>query len=116
MYVVALGNIQEQPSSIVIVTAYVFNNVRPLLHSQMGTPYDPQTGKGVVGKNYCYQVGSGGSGSVEKGTIHPRMGSGAASDPKDALKAGTLDTTRLRLIRGRGRTPDPRVRPPAPRV
>lgn len=49
----------EQPAEVVVVTSYVFNNVRLLLNSGIGTPYDPDTGEGVIGKNYCYQVSSG---------------------------------------------------------
>ncbi|MGM0901164.1 MAG: GMC family oxidoreductase [Bacillota bacterium] len=49
----------EQPAEVVVVTSYLFNNVRLLLNSNLGTPYDPQTGRGVIGKNYCYQVSSG---------------------------------------------------------
>lgn len=49
----------EQPAEVVVVTSYVFNNVRLLLNSNLGTPYNPDTGKGVIGKNYCYQVSSG---------------------------------------------------------
>lgn len=49
----------EQPADVVVVTSYVFNNVRLLLNSDIGMPYDFDTGKGVIGKNYCYQVSSG---------------------------------------------------------
>lgn len=53
------GEEYEQPAEVVVVTSYVFNNVRLLLNSNLGTPYDPDTGRGVIGKNYCYQVSSG---------------------------------------------------------
>jgi gluconate 2-dehydrogenase alpha chain len=49
----------EQPADIVVVASYVFNNVRLLLNSGLGKPYNPETGTGVVGKNYCYQVTGG---------------------------------------------------------
>ena len=38
---------------------FALNNVRMLLLSGIGTPYDPATGKGVVGRNYAYQTTSG---------------------------------------------------------
>jgi gluconate 2-dehydrogenase alpha chain len=41
----------EQPAEIVILCAYVLHNVRLLLLSGIGRPYDPRTGEGVVGKN-----------------------------------------------------------------
>ena len=44
----------EQPADLVLVTAFSLNNVRMLLLSGIGKPYDPGTGKGVVGRNYAY--------------------------------------------------------------
>ncbi|MDQ0270445.1 GMC family oxidoreductase [Cytobacillus purgationiresistens] len=51
----------EQPAEVVVIASYVFNNVRLLLNSNLGKPYDPQTGAGAVGKNYAYQISAGGS-------------------------------------------------------
>lgn len=60
MYVDTLTGLEyEQPAEVVVVTSYVFNNARLLLNSNLGTAYDPETGRGVIGKNYCYQVSSG---------------------------------------------------------
>lgn len=42
----------EQPADIVALTAFTFNNVRLLLLSEIGTPYDPETGEGLIGKNF----------------------------------------------------------------
>jgi len=39
-----------------VLSAYVFGNISLLFHSGIGEPYDPSTGKGAVGKNYCYQL------------------------------------------------------------
>ncbi|MFS0597590.1 GMC family oxidoreductase [Peribacillus frigoritolerans] len=49
----------EQPAEVVVLASYVFNNVRLLLNSNLGVPYDPKNRNGVIGKNYCYQVSSG---------------------------------------------------------
>ena len=43
----------EQPAEMVVLCAYPFNNVGLMLAAGIGAPYDPATGKGVVGKNYC---------------------------------------------------------------
>jgi gluconate 2-dehydrogenase alpha chain len=77
-YVDASGREFEQPAKLVIVGTFALNNVRMLLLSGIGTPYDPQTGKGTVGRNYAYQTTS----SVqvffdEKVNINPFMRSGA---------------------------------------
>ena len=42
------------------VAPIILHNVHLLLLSGIGTPYDPATGEGVVGKNYAYQTTSGG--------------------------------------------------------
>ncbi|PMC35937.1 GMC family oxidoreductase [Bacillus sp. UMB0899] len=51
----------EQPAEVVVVASYVYNNVRLLLNSGLGKPYNPDTGKGSIGKNYAYQVTGGSS-------------------------------------------------------
>lgn len=54
-YVDAQGREFEQPADIVILGAFQFNNVRLMLLSGIGKPYDPKTGEGVVGRNFAYQ-------------------------------------------------------------
>jgi gluconate 2-dehydrogenase alpha chain len=58
-YVDAQGREMEQPASLLIMAMYALNNVRLMLVSGIGKPYDPATGKGVVGRNYAYQTTSG---------------------------------------------------------
>jgi gluconate 2-dehydrogenase alpha chain len=72
------GEEYEQPAGLVILGAYVFNNVLLMLTAGIGEPYDYQTGKGAVGKNYCYQV-SGNSVAVflADREINPFMAAGA---------------------------------------
>jgi gluconate 2-dehydrogenase alpha chain len=55
-YYDASGKMLEQPARIVVLSAYALNNVRLLLLSGLGEPYDPQTQSGLVGKNYAYQI------------------------------------------------------------
>ncbi|AEG92246.1 GMC family oxidoreductase [Ramlibacter tataouinensis] len=77
-YIDAAGREFEQPASLVIVGMYALNNVRMLLLSGIGQPYDPATGKGVVGRNYAYQTTSGVQVFFdEKVNINPFMRSGA---------------------------------------
>ncbi|WP_237561411.1 GMC family oxidoreductase [Frateuria defendens] len=54
-YVDAQGQEVVQPAELVILGAFQFNNVRLLLLSGIGKPYDPVSGKGTVGKNFAYQ-------------------------------------------------------------
>jgi len=77
-YVDAQGREFEQPARLVILGAYALNNVRLLLLSRIGTPYDPATGKGVVGRNYAYQTTSGVQVFYDQTVnINPFMRSGA---------------------------------------
>jgi choline dehydrogenase-like flavoprotein len=54
-YLDAQGREVEQPADIVVVAAFQFHNVRLMLLSGIGEPYDPATGKGTVGRNFAYQ-------------------------------------------------------------
>jgi gluconate 2-dehydrogenase alpha chain len=77
-YVDAAGREFEQPASLFIVGMFALNNVRMLLLSGIGTPYDPSTGKGVVGRNYTYQTTSGVQVFYDESVnINPFMRSGA---------------------------------------
>ncbi|GAB3551598.1 GMC family oxidoreductase [Noviherbaspirillum agri] len=78
-YVDPMGREVEQPARLVIVGAFALNNVRLLLLSGIGKPYDPKTGEGVVGRSYAYQTMS--SAKVfydESVNINPFMRSGAS--------------------------------------
>ena len=49
------GREVEQPAALVMLCAFQLHNVRLLLLSKIGEPYDPISGEGVVGKNFAYQ-------------------------------------------------------------
>jgi gluconate 2-dehydrogenase alpha chain len=55
-YIDTAGREFEQPASLVITSSFALNNVRMLLLSGIGKPYDPQSATGVVGRNYAYQT------------------------------------------------------------
>ncbi len=61
MYMDEKGNEVIQPADIVISSAFPTGNARLLLMSKIGTPYDPLTGTGTLGRNFTHQM-SGGSG------------------------------------------------------
>jgi gluconate 2-dehydrogenase alpha chain len=79
LYVDGEGQEVEQPADLVILSAFQMHNVRLLLLSGIGDPYDPSTGSGVVGKNYAYQMCSEtGVYFTEDVEINPFIGAGAA--------------------------------------
>jgi gluconate 2-dehydrogenase alpha chain len=101
LYFDASGRIQEQPADVIVLAAYVFNNVRTLLMSNLGPRYDPATGRGTVGKNYCYQTGGGGATGWFTGKRFKRyMGSGALSMAIDDYNADNFDHSGLGFLGG----------------
>lgn len=55
-YTDGTGEEYFQPAEIVILASWTLNNTRLLYLSKIGTPYDPQTRKGTLGKNLTHQV------------------------------------------------------------
>jgi gluconate 2-dehydrogenase alpha chain len=77
-YIDGQGREVEQPAKLVIVGLFALNNVRMLLLSRIGKPYDAATGEGVVGRNYTYQTLSGVQVFYDESVnINPFMRSGA---------------------------------------
>ncbi|GLU31092.1 GMC family oxidoreductase [Trinickia caryophylli] len=101
MYIDAQGREMEQPADIVIVAAFQMHNVRLLLLSGIGKPYDPKTGEGVVGKNYAYQMNGGVNVLLPKGTqLNPFIGTGAGGIGMDDLNGDQFDHGPLGFIGG----------------
>ena len=95
------GAINEQPADIVIVASWVLNNARLLLMSKLGTPYDPVTATGQIGRNYAYQTGGGGAtGYFKEKKFRRYMGSGALSTAIDDLNADNFDHSGLGFLGG----------------
>jgi gluconate 2-dehydrogenase alpha chain len=95
------GRLQEQPADIVLVTAYTLNNCRLLLMSNMGEPYDPATGAGVIGKNYCYQAdGAGGLAYFADKDFKPYMAACGGGVAFDDLNGDNFDHTGLGFLGG----------------
>ena len=91
-YLDAQGREQVQPANMVFVTAWALNNVRMLLISGIGKPYDPATNTGVVGKNYAYQVNTGGAFLFNSGKLFNLfMGSGALGTVIDDFNGDNFD-------------------------
>lgn len=91
----------EQPADIVVLTGYVFNNVRLLLMSGLGRPYDPNAGTGVIGKNYAYQISKGkASGLFEDREFNLYAGAGSLGVTLDDYNGDYFDHTDLKFIHG----------------
>jgi gluconate 2-dehydrogenase alpha chain len=66
----------EQPAELVILAAFGLSNVHLMLLSGIGVPYDPDTKKGVIGKNYAYQTGAGVTLFFEDKSFNPFIATG----------------------------------------
>lgn len=100
-YVDAAGREFEQPADLVLITAFPLNNVRMLLLSGIGKPYDPRTGDGVVGRNYTYQTVGGPTVFLDESiNINPFMASGANGTMIDDFSGDNFDHSRLGFIGG----------------
>lgn len=90
-----------QEADVVVVSAYALNNVRLLLNSKLGTPYNPETGKGVVGKNYAYQMTSAGTtGFFEDKEFNLYAGTGALAMVLDDFNGDFFDHSDLNFLHG----------------
>ncbi len=95
------GEEYEQPAGIVVLAAYVFGNVSLLFHSGIAEPYDPVTGKGVVGKNYCYQISRiGVTAYFEDKAFNPFMGAPGSAMALDDFDGDNFDHGGLGFLGG----------------
>jgi gluconate 2-dehydrogenase alpha chain len=100
-YIDGAGREFEQPASLVITSSFALNNVRMLLLSRIGTPYDPATAKGVVGRNYAYQTVSGVATFFDESVfINPFMASGASGTLINDFAGDNFDHSGLGFIGG----------------
>lgn len=76
-----------QPAGIVVLAAYALNNVHLMMLSGIGEIYNPATGQGLVGKNYCYQTGTGATLFFEDKLFHPYFATGGIGMMMDDFHA-----------------------------
>jgi gluconate 2-dehydrogenase alpha chain len=96
----ATGHEMEQPADIVCLTSYTLNNVRLMLLSGIGRPYDPATGQGVVGRSYTYQVDAVVRLFFEDKSFNPFIGTGAVGTVIDDFNGDNFDHAGLGFIGG----------------
>jgi len=71
-----------------------------MLYSGIGEPYDPKTGKGLVGKNYCYQFEANGAAFFEDKELNPYMGSPGDRTVYDDFNGENFDHSGLGFFGG----------------
>lgn len=88
-----------QPADVVVLTSYVMNNAKLLMVSKIGDQYDPKSGRGTLGKGYCYQVTPGVT-MFFKDKMNTFAGAGALGMSYDDFNADNFDHSKLNFIHG----------------
>ncbi len=101
-YVNTSGEQFFQPADIVLLCAYGLHNVRLMLLSEIGQPYDPNTGEGVTGRNYCYQTNTGTQVFLEDKNLNPFIAAGALGQTADDFNGDAFDHGPLDFVGGAG--------------
>jgi gluconate 2-dehydrogenase alpha chain len=84
-----------QPAEVVVLSAFTMTNTRLLLASRIGTPYDPATRRGVVGRNFCHQTQSGVTVFAKDTWINPFFGAGSSQTVIDEFNVDNFDHSGL---------------------
>ncbi len=92
-YVDSSGEELEQPADLVLLCAFQLFNVQLLLLSGIGTPYDPRTGQGQIGRNFTHQTMSTAVGFFDKDkyNFNPFIASGAIGMCIDEFNGDNFD-------------------------
>jgi len=92
-YVNSSGEEFEQPADLVLLCAFQLFNVQLLLLSGIGTPYDPRTGQGQIGRNFTHQTMSTAIGFFDKDkyNFNPFVASGAIGMCIDEFNGDNFD-------------------------
>ncbi len=99
-FVDAQGEEYNQPADLVVVSAYINHSVRLLMTSGIGTIYDPETGEGTLGKNYCYQITPSVDAFFDDKILNPFVGAGALGMIVDDWNGDNFDHGGLGFIHG----------------
>jgi gluconate 2-dehydrogenase alpha chain len=77
-YMDANGDEVFQPADLVFLASWTLNNTRLLLLSKIGEPYDPETGRGLVGSHLTHQVSVPAATLFFEKPLNAFMGAGSA--------------------------------------
>ncbi|HBV23107.1 MAG TPA: GMC family oxidoreductase [Jeotgalicoccus sp.] len=88
-----------QPADVVALTSYMFNNYKLLAVSDIGEQYDPETGEGTLGRNYCYQISGSATGFFDT-EFNTFMGAGALGMALDDYNGDNFDHEDLDFLHG----------------
>ena len=98
-YIDEAGEEIFQPADLIFLSTFTLGNNHLLLLSGIGTPYDPATEKGTLGKNLTHQVAFGVQAFLPK-PLNRFMGGGGTGVRISDFDADIFDHSNLPFIRG----------------
>jgi gluconate 2-dehydrogenase alpha chain len=99
-YIDASGEEVFQPADLVILSSWTLSNNRLLLLSGAGTPYDPATGKGTLGRNLTHQVSFPAATVFFDKPLNRFMGAGGIGIRMSDFDGDIFDHSNLPFLRG----------------
>lgn len=100
LYIDEHGNTCFQPAKIVILSSFQMYNVRLMLLSGIGKPYDPVTEEGVVGRNYAFLSNGGATLFFKDKHFNPFVTAGPTGQMFNDISPGNFDGPSLGFIGG----------------
>lgn len=94
------GNEVFQPAKIVVLAGFQFVNVRLMLLSGIGKPYDPVSGKGTIGRNYAFLSNGGATLFFKDKNFNPFVTAGATGRMFNDVSPGNFDGPGLGILGG----------------
>src|SRR5699024_5924388 len=94
-----------QPADIVVLAGFVFTNTKLLLMSEIGEPYNPETEKGVIGRNFTGHFNNlstyvGARGYFDNKKFNLAMGTGALGATIDDFSGDHWDHNDVDFLHG----------------
>jgi hypothetical protein len=100
VYMDANGKSGSSRPSLSSISAFIFENVRLMLLSGVGTPYDPVTNTGTTGRNYAYQTANSVRMFFDDKNFNPFIGGGAIGMGIDEFNNDNFDHSGLGFVGG----------------
>ena len=100
IYIDKDGNECFQPAKIVVLSSFQFCNVRLMLLSGIGQPYNPLTEGGVIGRNYAFLSNGGATLFFKDKNFNPFATAGATGQMFNDISPGNFDGPGLGFIGG----------------
>lgn len=88
-----------QPADVVVLSSFILNNAKLLMLARIGEQYDPKTGRGTLGRNFCYQITPGSTLFFDT-PMNLFAGAGALGMCYDDFNADYFDHAGLDFING----------------